>query len=209
MPPQPTLKINEIFSSFQGEGLRQGEPTIFVRLSGCNLRCSFCDTRQAWEEGQDMTHAQIKNKIDQIHKEFPANWLCFTGGEPLLQNIQPLIKDLKSRGFLLQVETNATFPPIASIDWYTISPKPRAYFISPQLIHLAKEVKLVITPDTEFRILQDLRRQFPIEIPLLLQPEFNTKTATKICMSYIEKSLECGMKNLRISLQMHKILGIR
>ncbi len=209
MPPLPTLKINEIFSSLQGEGLRQGEPTIFIRLSGCNLRCSFCDTSQAWEEGRDMPLAEIISKIGRIHKKFPADWLCFTGGEPLLQDIQPLLMDLKTRGFLLQVETNATFDPVAPVDWYSVSPKPSAYDISPQLIHIAKEVKLVVTPNTEFHILQELREQFPTMTPLLLQPESNHKTAIKLCMSHIEKALLSGMKNIRISLQMHKLLGIK
>jgi len=62
------LKINEIFFSAAGEGLRQGEPTIFIRLAGCNLRCSFCDTKYAWKKGQQMTVEEIAVRVSRIKK---------------------------------------------------------------------------------------------------------------------------------------------
>ncbi|MFQ6108662.1 MAG: radical SAM protein, partial [Candidatus Aminicenantales bacterium] len=94
MPQPPTLKIAEIFSSIQGEGLRQGEATLFVRLSGCNLHCSFCDTKYAWEGGEDITCDEVIRRIIKMSKRFPTRWVCLTGGEPLLQDVAELVRKL-------------------------------------------------------------------------------------------------------------------
>ena len=95
MPQPPILKVSEIFASIQGEGLRQGEPTIFVRLTGCNLRCDFCDTKYSWEGGDDISVQQVIEQVKHRHKEFPADWVCITGGEPLLQDIRELAQKIK------------------------------------------------------------------------------------------------------------------
>ena len=90
----PILKIHEIFASLQGEGLRQGEPTLFVRLTGCNLRCAFCDTRHAWDGGEDLTVDQIAGRVLRLRRDFPSDWVCLTGGEPLLQDVGELLQAL-------------------------------------------------------------------------------------------------------------------
>jgi len=209
MPQPPTLKINEIFSSFQGEGLRQGEPTIFVRLSGCNLRCSFCDTRLAWDEGLKKTPEEVKLKVERIHRDFPANWICLTGGEPLLQEVSLLLLGLKASGFKVQLETNATQPPQFPVDWYTISPKPPDYSFQPEYLGLAKEVKLVITSEFELSNLLKLRGQFPHAIPFLLQPESNKKEAMQKTAQLAQEALKAGLQNVRISIQLHRLYGWR
>jgi len=79
MPQPHTLRITEIFPSIQGEGLRQGEPTIFVRLTGCNLNCSFCDTQYAWKGGKPHSAARIMEEIKKIRQGFQADWVCLTG----------------------------------------------------------------------------------------------------------------------------------
>ena len=81
-----TLEINEIFYSIEGEGQRVGQPTTFIRLSKCNLRCSFCDT-----EFDSFTEMSIDKIIEEI-EQYTATWVCLTGGEPLGQNIVPLAK---------------------------------------------------------------------------------------------------------------------
>ncbi len=98
------LKINEMFSSIQGEGLYMGIPMFFIRLTGCNLRCKWCDTEYAFEEGKMMS-------IDEIMKEVDSSglkWVCLTGGEPLLQKeVYPLIYRLMEEHSIL-VETNGS-----------------------------------------------------------------------------------------------------
>ncbi len=100
-----TLLVNEIFYSIQGESIYSGRPCIFVRLTGCNLRCSYCDTRYAYEQGVNMELTEIMNRI--------ADYMCrlveITGGEPLLQSETPtLIYRLLENGYEVMLETNGS-----------------------------------------------------------------------------------------------------
>ena len=110
-------KINEIFYSLQGEGFHTGTPAVFVRFSGCNLRCSFCDTRH--EEGVMMTDEEIVEKVS----SFPARIVILTGGEPSLWIDKALISRLREAGKQICIETNGTRPLPDGIDWVTCSPK--------------------------------------------------------------------------------------
>lgn len=97
------MKVNEIFLSIQGESMSAGFPTIFVRFAGCNLRCSYCDTTYAYEEGKDMTSYEIYEEIKKLHYKR----ICFTGGEPLLQKeIGELIALLND--YIVTIETNGS-----------------------------------------------------------------------------------------------------
>ena len=115
------MRINEIFYSLQGEGFWTGTPAVFVRFSGCNLKCSFCDTEHFGY--RDMSVEQI---VEEVSK-FPAKRVILTGGEPLLQVNERLLKLLKSNGIVVHVETNGTIAVSDTmrnlIDWITVSPK--------------------------------------------------------------------------------------
>jgi organic radical activating enzyme len=202
-----TLKINEIFPSIQGEGLRLGEPTLFIRFSECNLKCDFCDTKYAWQTGQEMTVAQVLEKVQKIHGSFPAEWVCLTGGEPLLQNIGELVDFLKKEGFKIQVETNATISPPIGVNWYTVSPKPPDYFFQPAYKKKAKEVKIVVIKGLDLDVLKKLRQSFPEKIPLLLQPQSNSKSSGERAIRLLRQTLKEGMKNVRLTAQIHKFFG--
>ena len=100
-----TLKVNEIFYSIQGESSYAGRPCVFVRLTGCNLRCSYCDTQYAYEEGQDLEIGMIVDRV--------ASYKCplveVTGGEPLMQEETPaLIQRLLDAGYEVLLETNGS-----------------------------------------------------------------------------------------------------
>ena len=110
-------KINEIFYSLQGEGYHTGTPAIFVRFSGCNLKCDFCDTQH--EEGKMMTDDEIIAEV----KKYPAVTVVLTGGEPSLWVDDELIDRLHQAGKYVTIETNGTRPLPAAIDWVTCSPK--------------------------------------------------------------------------------------
>lgn len=209
MPQPPTLKIVEVFSSLQGEGLRQGEPTIFIRLAGCNLRCSFCDTRKAWPGGKEASIDQIVDKVERLRRRFRAQWVCLTGGEPLLQDVAPLVHALKRRKLKVQLETNGTHPTHLPFDWISVSPKPEAYAFAPQYRRLAREVKLIVTKDLKLSTIQKLRRSFPLKTPLLLQPQSNRRWAINRGLKLLEESLSAGLENIRLSLQIHKLVGLR
>lgn len=205
----PTLKIHEIFPSIQGEGLRSGDPTLFIRFSRCNLKCAFCDTKYAWQTGQDMTIESILSKIKKIHAVFPAQWVCLTGGEPLLQNIGGLVERLKAENLKIQVETNATLFRRMAVDWYTISPKPPDYFYQPAYKKKAKEIKIVMTGGLDLGVIKKLREDFPEKTPILLLPRSNSKTSGKLAARLLKQAMKEKVENVRMTAQIHKIFGWR
>ncbi|MCP4715272.1 MAG: radical SAM protein, partial [Deltaproteobacteria bacterium] len=106
------MKVNEIFYSIQGESSYAGYPCVFVRLTGCNLRCSYCDTRYAYDEGEDCTEEQVLERI----AAYGCSLVEITGGEPLLQPDTPgLISRLLDRGCRVLLETNGSMD-IGSVD---------------------------------------------------------------------------------------------
>ncbi len=110
-------KVNDIFSSLQGEGHHTGRAATFVRFAGCNLRCPFCDT--------DFTHYREMSaeEIVESVKQYTTRFVVLTGGEPSLQIDDTLITALHEAGFYIAVETNGTRLLPESIDWVTVSPK--------------------------------------------------------------------------------------
>jgi len=111
-------KICEIFYSLQGEGHHAGYPSVFIRFSGCNLRCSFCDTKH--DEGIYMEDEAIFRAVNL----YSANWVVLTGGEPTLWIDDDFVSLLKrATGKKVAIETNGTRPVPASVDWVTVSPK--------------------------------------------------------------------------------------
>ena len=111
------FRINEIFYSLQGEGRHAGEAATFIRFSGCNLRCPFCDTTH--QDGESMT-------LDAIVAEAacnPSRLVVLTGGEPSLWITPELVDALHEAGKFVAVETNGTHPLPENLDWVTLSPK--------------------------------------------------------------------------------------
>lgn len=102
-----SLRITEIFYSLQGEARESGYPTVFVRLTGCPLRCTYCDSEYAFYGGERMTLAQILQKV----QEYPARYVCVSGGEPLAQpNCLPLLRALCDAGYRVSLETSGAMP---------------------------------------------------------------------------------------------------
>ena len=100
-----SLKINEIFFSIQGESSYVGFPTVFIRTTGCNLRCTYCDTQYSYYDGVEQTLESIL----QTTRAYGARHVCLTGGEPLLQkNVLPLMRALCDEGFLVSLETSGS-----------------------------------------------------------------------------------------------------
>lgn len=118
------MLISEIFYSIQGEGALVGVPSVFVRTSGCNLRCNWCDTPYAsWEpEGRTLTVAQI---VQEVQSHAGARHVVLTGGEPMIaKEIEVLAAELKARGYHITIETAATIPPDGiACDLASLSPK--------------------------------------------------------------------------------------
>ena len=179
-------KINEIFYSLQGEGYHTGTPAVFIRFSGCNLKCSFCDTQH--EAGTLMTDDEI---IAEVSK-YPAVTVILTGGEPSLWIDDALIDRLHKAGKYVCIETNGTRPLPESIDWVTCSPK--------------QGVKLGITRMDEVKVVYEGQ---DISIYELLPAEhffffFFSCNNTAL-------TVDCVMRHpkWRLSLQTHKLIDIR
>jgi organic radical activating enzyme len=114
------MKVNEIFYSLQGEGVYTGTAAVFLRLSGCNMKCWFCDTK-GHEQGTEMTEEEIAERVSQ----YPARHIVITGGEPTMQLNARLTRLLHEKGFFIQIETNGALPlkDGTEVDWITCSPK--------------------------------------------------------------------------------------
>jgi organic radical activating enzyme len=189
------LKVSEIFYSIQGEGHNTGLAMVFVRLAGCNLSCSFCDTRYAQESAIDMPEQDIVQKV----KAYGAQWVCITGGEPFLQDISLLTNLLAQAGFKVHIETNGTLFYPVSFDWLVVGPKPDAE-PDPRVLEHAHEIKCVITSAGD---LEAVRRFEVWDACHSLQPVDNRPDIAELCIDFIKEN-----PKWRLSMQMHKFIGI-
>lgn len=199
-----TFTLHEIFETLQGEGRNTGRPCIFVRFSGCNLACPWCDT--------DFS-PKFQMKREALVDRLAASKLrsiIFTGGEPLLQSdLLPLARDLKARGFWLGVETNGTLEPApelrALLDYIATSPKAGA----PLNLKAAHEVRLVVTKETPADWCRAVRAQLPAEDYYLSPCDVGGKLLIHDTLLLLgELNADAPAPPWRLSLQTHKLAGI-
>jgi len=205
------VRVLEIFDSLQGEGVWAGTPMTFVRFSGCNahelgLGCvAWCDTDYSWDadSGRDMSSVKVAATL-------PLSGLprvCLTGGEPLLQGEEfaDLVTLLQDAGRLVHVETNGTLdlPGGARPDWVTVSPKPPAYAVSPGLGGVLHEIKVVVDETFRADAVEELARAHPTAV-VSIQPEWSRFDQT----AAVAVSAVMAHPDWRLSLQVHKVLGI-
>lgn len=177
-------KINEIFYSLQGEGFHTGTPAVFIRFSGCNLKCSFCDTRH--EDGTLMSDEEILQAVS----AYPSNVVILTGGEPSLWIDQSFIDLLHQAGKYICIETNGTNPLPEGIDWVTCSPKGAPL----RLTHI-DEIKVVYTGQ-DLTTYANLKASWHFLQPCSCQ---NTKEVVEYILHH---------PLWRLSLQTHKLIDI-
>jgi len=212
-----TYAVKEIFYTLQGEGANAGRPAVFCRFAGCNLWsgrgedraaavCRFCDTEFVGTDGPGGgKFATAQELADAVSRAWPARsspaarrLVVCTGGEPLLQLDHAAIAALHGRGFEIAVETNGTIAPPAGLDWVCVSPKAGA----PLVVVRGDELKLVYPQEgaePERYSHLDFQHFFlqPMDGP---DRERNTTLAVAYCLAHPE---------WRLSLQTHKMLGIR
>jgi organic radical activating enzyme len=181
------MKVKEIFYSIQGEGANAGMPAIFVRLSGCNLRCIFCDTD--FQGGVEMSPEEILNEV----KKYGCKNIIWTGGEPSLQLTDAVLSHF--RGFYNAIETNGTSPLPTLIDYVTISPK---------------GTKLQVTKCDEIRVplkigdtLPEIGR-LPVAANYFLSPIDVSSENVNYCLIQIKAN-----PKWKLSVQVHKLLKIQ
>lgn len=221
-----TLKISEIFYSLQGEGIDVGKPAVFIRTALCNLSCVWCDTKYTWDwnhydydrEVSEMTVPEIQEQIS----GFDTKHCVITGGEPLIQQTKlvPLLSNLKSKDYFVEVETNGTILPSDTIerfvDRWNVSPKLQNSSISKQhrevqtcLGYFAKNskayIKFVICNRSDLTEVKSLIVKYSLKRQkIILMPEGNS--AAEI----MEKSkwlAEICLKNgYRLSIRLHSLV---
>jgi 7-carboxy-7-deazaguanine synthase len=202
------LRVNEIFYSIQGESTHSGRPCTFVRLTGCNLRCSYCDTRYAYDHGKTMAIEDILRRIE----AYRCPLVEITGGEPLLQDATPqLIEILLTKGYEVMMETNGTF----NIDWVDrrcirivdvkcpfSGENDKNDFENLKRLDKTDQVKFVVGTRSDYDFAKEIMKQIPREIPadqILLSPVSDKLTPATLAGWMLEDRLPA-----RFQIQLHK-----
>ena len=202
------MRVTEIFYSIQGESTLAGEPTVFVRFTGCDLRCQYCDTEYAFYGGKQMSREEILAEVGR----HPARFVCLTGGEPTLQKELPqLAQDLLDRGYQVSLETHGQRPLLAIpagvrkiVDLKTPgSEEPHTDFSGFGKLSPGDEVKVVVCSRDDFawavRKLDEL--ELWGKVPILFSPSYG-QVAPQDLAAWL---LESG-KPARLQLQLHKVI---
>ncbi len=203
------MKVCEIFSSIQGESTYAGVPCAFIRMTGCNLRCSYCDTVYAYEEGTELTVGEVMEKIEAIG----LKTVEITGGEPLLQkDVHLLAGKLLDKGYRVLIETNGS-QDIRGIDERAViildiktpgsGMADRAMLSNLPLLKPEDEVKFVLTGRNDYEWAKTFIREHSLtgRCTILLSPAFGMLDPAELSKWMREDRLE-----VRLNLQLHKYI---
>jgi 7-carboxy-7-deazaguanine synthase len=203
-----TLRINEIFYSIQGESSRIGMPTVFVRLTGCPMRCSYCDTAYAFHDGQQK---EIEEIIQEI-KKFDTNYVTVTGGEPLAQkNCIDLMNQLCELGYQVSLETGGALDIkdvhskvkiILDVKTPKSNEDKNNFWPNLSNIRTNDEIKFVIQDYEDFSWSMDIIEKYQLnQNQILFSPVYNVLANEQLAEWILKHQL-----NVRLQLQLHKIL---
>ncbi len=201
------MEIIEIFYSVQGEGKGIGLPTTFIRTSGCNLRCEWCDTAYAWGEGKKMDMPEVMNRID----EYPSHRYCITGGEPLLQeDLIELIEILLERNKDISVETNGSIDIshllkkdiMISMDYKLPSSGMMEHMLPGNLALLRKDdqLKFVVADKEDYSSAKYVLDKYELKCNIVFQPMGGVELK-----ELAEMVLDDGI-DVRVLPQLHKMI---
>lgn len=204
----PTLRINEIFYSIQGESSRIGRPTVFVRLTGCPMRCTYCDTAYAFHAGQQQEIDEIIQEI----KKFDTNYVTVTGGEPLAQkNCIELMNELCALGYQVSLETgggldikdvNSQVKIILDVKTPKSNEDKNNFWPNLANIKTTDEIKFVIQDYDDFSWSIDIIKQYQLnQQQILFSPVYKVLASEQLAEWILKHQL-----NVRLQLQLHKIL---
>ena len=195
------LPLVESFYTIQGEGFNTGKPAYFIRLGGCDVGCSWCDSKESWNP-QKFPPVDI----DVIVKDAamcPAKTIVLTGGEPLNYPLDGLCKALKNRGLQIFLETSGSSPLSGVFDWICLSPKKNKKPLQ-KIYGKADELKVIIESAEDFKWAEYNRRLVGEKCILYLQPEWSRmRTVMPQIVDYVKNNPEWN-----VSLQAHKFMRI-
>lgn len=203
------IKINEIFYSIQGESSYAGERTVFVRTTACNLRCTYCDTKYSYFEGEFLSLQQVLDKVN----SFGAKFVCITGGEPLLQKESlTLMSELCNQGYIVSLETSGSksiekVDPRVKIILDVKTPDSGAAdsfeYGNLNFLHHSVEFKFVICSENDFDWSENFCRQHGIQqkYAVLYSPSHGQIDCRWLAEKILEKK-----STARLQLQLHKYI---
>ena len=201
------LNITEIFYSLQGEAREVGLPTVFIRLTGCPLRCSYCDTEYAFKGNNLLSIDEIMAKV----KQYSTPYICVTGGEPLAQiNCHILLDTLVKEGYLVSLETSGSIDvgevnPAVSIVMDVKTPSSNEsdqnLYDNIEKLQTKDQLKFVIGSRQDFDWSVDIMTQYFTTAGVLFSPVFDQVSPTQLADWILDKQL-----NVRMQVQMHKLL---
>lgn len=202
------MKVNEIFYSIEGEGIRAGLPCVFIRLYGCNLNCSYCDTRYSCEnnEYREMSVYEIIEEV----KKYKCPNVTVTGGEPLMhEGIDILLKALKFHSFNVNVETNGSIMPrerdiLYTVDYKTFSSGMTSYMNKDAFTCLSENdvIKFVVGSIDDLEQAKAFIEEIKPRAHIFVSPIFGKIEAAEIA-EYLKNN---SLNNWRLQLQMHKYI---
>ncbi len=204
------LLVNEIFYSIQGESIYSGRPCIFVRLTGCNLRCTYCDTQYAYEEGEKMEIAKIMRRVS----GFKCRLIEITGGEPLIQNETPLlVSRLLDNGYVVMMETNGSLD-ISRVDRRCIkvldmkcpssNESKKNNLKNLKQLQATDQIKFVIGSDEDYTYAKNIISSHCPDFPgdrILFSPVYGKMPPADLADWILKDHL-----NVRLHLQIHKYI---
>ena len=205
------LPVVETFHSLQGEGIHAGRSAFFIRLGGCRVGCSWCDTKHSWpKEVHPRQSLEALQHTAQSAASGGAAFVVITGGEPLEHNLTPLCEALHSVGIPLHLETSGVGELTGSFAWITLSPKPHIP-PQPEVLAACHELKVVVHEAADLAFAEAMaaaalngRSNDQPAPALLLQPGWQSPTGQQLAIDYVRSH-----PSWRLSLQSHKWLGVR
>ena len=202
-----TLNITEIFFSLQGEAREVGLPTVFLRLTGCPLRCNYCDTTYAFKGNNPLT---IDHILDEVSK-YNTPYVCVTGGEPMAQsNCLELLDSLVEAGYQVSMETsgsvdispvNSKVSIVMDIKTPSSTEEKQNRYENLSLLQSKDQLKFVIASKSDFDWCCDLLEKNKVKSETLFSPVFESLKPVQLADWILEKQL-----NVRLQVQLHKIL---
>ena len=207
LPLDAALPVVETFHSLQGEGLHAGRSALFIRLGGCSVGCSWCDTKHSWpaEAHPQQALAALAAEAEAAAATGAA-FVVLTGGEPLHHDLGPLCQALEPSGLPLHLETSGVDPLSGRFAWITLSPK-RHRPPTAELLATCQELKVVVheAADLAFAAAMAAAAAAAGNQPaLLLQPGWDSPAGQTLAIDYVRRH-----RRWRLSLQSHKLLGLR
>lgn len=195
------LPLMEEFYTIQGEGFNTGKAAYFIRIGGCDVGCHWCDVKESWNANlHPLTSA---DKIIENVKEWKAQSVVVTGGEPLIYNLDYLTKRLKEKNIETFIETSGAYPLSGNWDWICLSPK-KTMPPLPEIYKKANELKVIVFNQHDFKWAEEQAQNVNENCYLYLQPEWSKHT------QLLPQIIEYVKQNPKwsISLQTHKYMNI-